>query len=343
MYITIRQYLLSHKYFSIINLVCDTKKINVTQVRAVCSFLYSVIFDKNTIPPENILTYTDLSDQNIILNKFEEIENFQYAYTCKNIFDNFVIIDCSEISIRKNNHNLLNLILKQAKKLTQSIIIISKKRIIDDTVLNINFDNLDSSNYHFVQNNSKNIQKYISKFKNAFNKKYIPSWIELVDYFMEEYVEKMSMSIYKSAVIEKYLADRYAPIILALYDFFEFLRNEYYIAQEDYNKFINLCNTIYGAENTQIDISDTNTNIDPIVVFTEAIYELYINNIELFTDDNTRKPFIYINKKNQKELICFNYIADVIPFIKNNRDKINSYNNFSNIFIEAESTEELLQ
>ena len=153
MYITIRQYLLSHKYFSIINLVCDTKKINVTQVRAVCSFLYSVIFDKNTIPPENILTYTDLSDQNIILNKFEEIENFQYAYTCKNIFDNFVIIDCSEISIRKNNHNLLNLILKQAKKLTQSIIIISKKRIIDDTVLNINFDNLDSSNYHFVQNN----------------------------------------------------------------------------------------------------------------------------------------------------------------------------------------------
>ncbi|NDO18688.1 hypothetical protein FMM68_03355 [Lachnospiraceae bacterium MD329] len=338
-----RQYLLSHKYYSIINLVCDTKKINVTQVRAVCSFLYSVIFDKNTIPPENILTYTDLSDQNIILNKFEEIENFQYAYTYKNIFDNFVIIDCSEISIRKNNHNLLNIILKQAKKLTQSIIIISKKRIIDDTVLNINFDNLDSSNYHFIQNNSKNMQKYISKFKNAFNKKYIPSWIELVDYFMEEYVEKMSTSIYKSAVIEKYLADRYAPIILALYDFFEFLRNEYYIAQEDYNKFINLCNTIYGAENTQIDISDTNTNIDPIVVFTEAIYELYINNIELFTDDNTRKPFIYINKKNQKELLCFNYIADVIPFIKNNRDKINLYNNFSNIFIEAESTEELLQ
>lgn len=338
-----RQYLLSHKYYSIINLVCDTKKINVTQVRAVCSLLYSVIFAKNEIPLENILTYKDLSDQNMILSKFEEIEKFQYAYACKNIFDNFVIIDCSDVSIRKNNDNLINITLKQAKKLMQSIIVISKKRIIDDTVLNINFDNLDSSNYHFVQNKSNNLQKYISKFEDVFNKKYIPSWIELVDYFMEEYVEKISTSIYKSAVIEKHLANRYAPIILALYDFFEFLRNKYYIAQEDYDKFINLCNTIYGAENTQIDISDTNTNVDPIVVFTKTIYELYANNIELFTDDNNTEPFKYTNTKNKKELICFNHITDVILFVKNNKDKIDSYNDFINVFIESESTEDLLQ
>lgn len=186
-------------------------------------------------------------------------------------------------------------------------------------------------------------QEYISEFEDFINTKYDQLRLDLTEFTMKPPVKKVSKSIYNSAVIEKHLANKYAPILLALYDFFEFLRNKYYISQEDYDKFMNLCKTIYGAENTQIDISNTNTNVDPIVVFTKTIYELYINNIELFAEDNTKQPFRYTKTKNKKELICFKNISDVISFVKNNKNMIASYNDFSNIFIESKSDEDVLQ
>lgn len=148
-----KQYLLFPKYYSIINLVYDARKMNVTQARAICSFLYSTIFAENEISSKNILTYKDISDKKMILSKFKEADKFEYAYDSENNLGTFIIIDCSESSTRKNINNVLHIYSKKVKKqyLNTSIIIISKKKITDDIVLHVNFENLNSDKYLSVK------------------------------------------------------------------------------------------------------------------------------------------------------------------------------------------------
>lgn len=340
-----KQFLLSYKYYSLLNIVFNIKNDEIRNIRAVCSLFYSIVFTDKEIPSENVFTTDDISTEEYILEKFKDATKFRYAYKIKSKNGKFIIIDYSEPSKRKSINNVLNLYSKKTKEklFNMSIAILSKKKISDDKILHIDFKDFNDDNYKIIKKQYDLFQDYIVEFEDFIDDKYQLSDTDYEYSAISKSIKKMSKKIYSSAVIEQYQSNRYAPIILALHDFFEFFRNKHYISQKDYDKFISLCDTIYGAENTQIDIGDTNINVDPIVVFTKTIYELYKNNIELFADDNTRQPFRYYNTKNKKEMICFNHITYVISFVKNNKDMITSYNDFSNIFIESESTEDLLQ
>lgn len=341
---------IKNKYRSIINITYDYHKNNVDEVKFVSSFLHSVMTTRKSFPAKSIFTTTDFPTKGDAFEKF------------KNATNNLVIVDYSTPSRKNLIKNILCIYstLKKQKKYISSIqydqcfnrniIIISKKLINDELIIHIPFENLNADNYIKAKTLTNIFNKYIDEFEDFIADKYEPI-TELIDLTnnIEKAMKSISKSIYNTSIQDKNTSNKYAPVILALYDFFEFLQQKYYISQKDYEEFIRLCNAIYGYQNTKIDIPqinteiDINNNIDPYIVFTKTIYELYINNIELFTDDNTKQPFRYANTKNKKEMICFKDISYVISFIKNNKDKIDSYNDFSNVFIESESTEELLQ
>lgn len=259
--------------------------------------------------------------------------------------DKLIFIDYSKPSKRKPVNIILNMYSNKIKKklLNNSIIILSKNKIVNDRVLHINFEKFNDKKYVDIQKTCKILRQYISKnFKKFIKKKYELKNVIVEDPDIEKNIKETSNTIYNSAVIEKHFADRYAPIILALYDFFEFLRSKYYITQEDYDKFIKDCDAIYGAGDTHIDIPYNNFNNDPIIIFLKAIYELYENNSELFSDSTDSEPFIYDKSTKADKLICFQDIDKAVEFVKNHIDKIDLADSFNGIFVNPEYINDVL-
>lgn len=339
-----KQFTLYYKYYSMLNIVFNSKNDDINKLRAVCSLFYSLIFSEKEIPSENVFAIDDITTTDKAAQKIGDAEQFEYTYRTRHANGKCIIVDCSKYSKRKNINNIINIYSNRVEEeyLSSNIIILSERKVINDIVLHINFDNFTDRRYHAIKNEYDIFQKYISEFEDFMEEKYEISWLSCDDIDMKKYTKKMSNKIYDSAVIEKHLADKYAPIILALYDFFEFLRSKYYITQEDYDKFIKDCDAIYGAGDTHIDITKHSSNIDPVIVFSKAIYTLYTNHSELFSDADDSVPFIYEGNRNNKQLICFKNIEESVEFAQNNIDKIDSYESFNEIFMQSESVEDIL-
>ena len=369
-----KQFTQSTEYYSMLNIVFNPKNYESNKLMAVLSLLYSMICSKKEFPPENIATINDIETKKKILKKFKHAQKYKCAFNYKKseeitkrlaekskggIFDGqfivpkknerqinkLIVIDYSEPSKRITINNLLDIYSNEVKErhFDNSIIILSKKKIEKNIVLPINFENLNSEKYIDSKKICKTIRKdLLKKLKKFIRKKYKinKSFDEITA--IEKKIKKVSNKIYDSAVIGKHLADRYAPIILALYDFFEFLRSKYFITQEDYDKFIKDCDAIYDAEDTSIDIPYNNLNDDPVIIFSKAIYELYENNNELFLNSPNSELFIYDKSKKADKLICFKDIDKSVEFIKSHIDKIHLADSFNTIFVQSESIEYIL-
>lgn len=333
-----------NKYRSIINITYNPKNTNTDEIKAVYSLLHRIITSEKSLSSKNVLTSDD------IITKENALHNF------KNATDNLIIINYSEPSRKKPIGNILDIYstLEKQKKhigskkyhqgLNRNMIIISKKHIDKKGIIPVAFDNFNASNHVDTKKVCAIFQEYISEFKDFVSDKYDSlEDIDNITVQTEKAVKKISKTIYKHSILEKSESDKYSPILLSLYDFFEFLRSKFYIAQEDYEEFIILCDTIYGAQDTNIDIPQSNTAIDPIIVFSKAIYYLYIHHRELFSDNSNSEPFIYTKYKKIKELLCFKNINSVVSFVENNIDKIDSSDYFLDTFINSKSATDLLK
>lgn len=70
-----KQFTLSYKYYSMLNIVFNPKNYDINKLRAVCSLLYSLIFSEEEIPSENIFTIDDIKTEDDVLKRFKKQKN----------------------------------------------------------------------------------------------------------------------------------------------------------------------------------------------------------------------------------------------------------------------------
>lgn len=332
----------SKKYKPTINIIYSLKKTSIEEIRAFLSGLYAIITDddkrcrKNFFSSNDISDLSNSSDSEAVKSKFKDSKN------------NIIVADASSLKNQNDINTFINKFYHLGKS-NHGLIILSKKTIENDSVMNIHFKEFNSDKFISSKPFFNDLYAAITDFSEYVDEqKYKHDWRDISITNSDEKIvsnlKEYKNTIYYNSIFESSECEKYAPIILSLNDFFEFLKKEKYIFNDEYENLIRLSTAIYYTPTEIVTNTYKNHYTRASYLLIKIMNTLYTKHRYLFSYTPGRdEPFIYI-RRDRNLVICFNNISDVISFIKNHSDKIDglSYSRFNDIFINNDRSAEVL-